>query len=492
MTGYNLGRYELTHAPMDADLTPHGDADSRYYEILKARRSDLDFLMPQFYNGYTRPTMGLDNASGSISVATLFSALSNDLFEREPHKVRGYLHMWCIFTFPPRYLFEWTPFRSDRTHSPKVVFGFCISDCPGFGVSGEVAVQIMKDLKAYNDGEFACNGGAFFWVALRDVNGFWSDLLVEELSATSGCSNGSKNDLAVGSSGIGDDDYHLQKPHMDQSPHMQGEEQNESDHQWDGNPKDMDEGSDSDGRDQMPHTLDEMQTDYDNDWKVNSKDVGEGGNSDGMDRIPHLLDEAQYEPNENSENVGDGYDDHGGDSDESPFGTSSCKELPMCDSVGIFDDSSCREYCHVQSLSVRNTSSRDYRWAEGDEEVSLFKCSKGCACRWDDISILRQWTQMCVGVQVNHDAKDFGLGGIALGLAASIIAVVSFTMVLYLVIRRRVVTRATLPNSGADVPPVMYQEHWHRTLRRIELSDGKTDTSWVELSQSGSHPVRLF
>lgn len=35
--------YELTHAPMDADLD-----GSKYYDILKERSADLDFLMPQF------------------------------------------------------------------------------------------------------------------------------------------------------------------------------------------------------------------------------------------------------------------------------------------------------------------------------------------------------------------------------------------------------------------------------------------------------------
>ena len=46
--GYSRGRYIVTHAPMDSDLTP---STSTYFQILKARRSDLDFLMPQVCTG---------------------------------------------------------------------------------------------------------------------------------------------------------------------------------------------------------------------------------------------------------------------------------------------------------------------------------------------------------------------------------------------------------------------------------------------------------
>lgn len=44
----------------------------------------------------------------------------------------------------------------------------------------------MTDLKTVNDGDFACNGGAFFWVALHDTNGQWSDAVVGEVSKTAG------------------------------------------------------------------------------------------------------------------------------------------------------------------------------------------------------------------------------------------------------------------------------------------------------------------
>ncbi len=153
--GYNRGRYELTHAPMDSDLA----RDSKYFGILRERRADLDFLMPQFYNGSTRAgTDGFDGSgAGQIKASTIFSSLANNLFDREPN---------------------------------KVVFGHCISDCSGTGsnVNANQAVQIQKQIKEYNNGEFKCNGGAFFWVANRDVGGAWSDQVVREVSLTSGCS----------------------------------------------------------------------------------------------------------------------------------------------------------------------------------------------------------------------------------------------------------------------------------------------------------------
>jgi hypothetical protein len=157
VNGYSRGRYEITHAPMDIDVSR---PDSKYYSILKARSADLDFLMPQFYNGVTRP--GLDGVggtgSGSMSALALFDMLSNDMFNEEPS---------------------------------KVVFGFCISDCSGTGsdVNANQAVQVLSDLKANNGGEFMCNGGAFFWVALHDTNGSWSDTVLGEVSKTAGCSN---------------------------------------------------------------------------------------------------------------------------------------------------------------------------------------------------------------------------------------------------------------------------------------------------------------
>ena len=154
--GYNRGRYEVTHAPMDTDLL----SDSKYFEILHERRADLDFLMPQFYNGYTRAGIdGFDGTgAGSMRASTIYSSLANDMFDNEPN---------------------------------KVVFGHCISDCSGTGsnVNANQAVTIQQEIKEFNNGEFGCNGGAFFWVATHDVGGGWSDAVVSEVSLSAGCSN---------------------------------------------------------------------------------------------------------------------------------------------------------------------------------------------------------------------------------------------------------------------------------------------------------------
>jgi chitinase len=154
--GYNRGRYEVTHAPMDSDLS---SKDSKYFQILKRRSADLDFLMPQFYNGVTRPGIdGIGGANaGSMSAISIFDNLVNDMF-------------------------------SGRAE--KVVFGFCISDCSSTGsnVSGSEAAQVMGDLRAYNQGAYECNGGAFFWVAQHDVGGLWSNAVDGAVSVTRGCS----------------------------------------------------------------------------------------------------------------------------------------------------------------------------------------------------------------------------------------------------------------------------------------------------------------
>ena len=83
--GYNRGRYEVTHAPMDSDLT----VDSEYFKILQARRADLDFLMPQFYNGLTRPAVdGIEGSgAGQFRAIDMYSDLANVMFEGEPEKV---------------------------------------------------------------------------------------------------------------------------------------------------------------------------------------------------------------------------------------------------------------------------------------------------------------------------------------------------------------------------------------------------------------------
>jgi len=140
---------------MDVDLV----IDSPYYQILKTHHEHLNFLMPQFYNGITKPTLGFTSALPERpSLDQVYSNLANDMFPGQPE---------------------------------KIVFGFCIDDCSvtGSNTNSVEAVGIYQELKTYNDGEFVCNGGAFFWVASDDVNGAWSEPLYTEVSQTAGCSS---------------------------------------------------------------------------------------------------------------------------------------------------------------------------------------------------------------------------------------------------------------------------------------------------------------
>jgi chitinase len=108
----------VTHAPMEPDMK----MGTAYYNVLKDVHADLDFIMPQYYNGLMFPVNGLAS-SGALAH---YTNLVDDMF------------------------------LGDAT---KVVFGFCSQDCPGFNINGQQAATVMTDLNA----AYSCNGGAFFW-----------------------------------------------------------------------------------------------------------------------------------------------------------------------------------------------------------------------------------------------------------------------------------------------------------------------------------------
>lgn len=140
----------VTHAPMDIDVQP----GSAYYALLRDISHTLDFLMPQYYNGITRPALdGIDGAGvGSVSALDHYSTITEDLF------------------------------GGDGT---RMVFGFCISDCgaTSSNANGAQAASVMTDLIA----AYGCNGGAFFWVAEHDGNGAWSSVVNGAMKASSTC-----------------------------------------------------------------------------------------------------------------------------------------------------------------------------------------------------------------------------------------------------------------------------------------------------------------
>ncbi|KAL3938282.1 MAG: hypothetical protein SGARI_001805 [Bacillariaceae sp.] len=139
----------ITHAPMDVDLLPTTD----YYDLLKSVAPTLDFLMPQYYNGVTRPISdGLEGQiAGSISAQEHYSTIIYEMFGGD---------------------------------AKRMVFGFCIADCSytGSNANANQAATVMTDLNLI----YPCNGGAFFWVAKDDTNGAWSSVVNSAMQSHGG------------------------------------------------------------------------------------------------------------------------------------------------------------------------------------------------------------------------------------------------------------------------------------------------------------------
>jgi chitinase len=121
----------VAHVPMDVDLVP----ETEYYKLLTrlADQDYVDFVMPQYYNGITKPGSDFDGALSH------FTSLVEDMFQGDP---------------------------------TKVVFGFCIADCSftESNLNAAQAVDVIEQLQEV----YPCNGGAFFWEAVDDINGSWS------------------------------------------------------------------------------------------------------------------------------------------------------------------------------------------------------------------------------------------------------------------------------------------------------------------------------
>ncbi|EJK57244.1 hypothetical protein THAOC_22737, partial [Thalassiosira oceanica] len=103
--------------------------------------------------------------AGAYSAESVYSNLAIDLFPNRPDKA-----------------------SSNRT----VVFGFCVNGCGGTGTNanGQQAVSVLQQVKEFDQGQYSCNGGAFFWVASADASGSWSDPVAAELALTAGCLDG--------------------------------------------------------------------------------------------------------------------------------------------------------------------------------------------------------------------------------------------------------------------------------------------------------------
>ena len=142
---------EITHAPMDSDIVP---GKPYYDDVLKVTGSLLDFLMPQYYNGITRPVIDgiAGTGTGSMSALSHYNTIVDNIYGGDP---------------------------------TRMVFGFCISACGGTGsnADGQQALTVMNDLNV----EHPCNGGAFFWVVENDQGASWSSLVSTGINSD-GCS----------------------------------------------------------------------------------------------------------------------------------------------------------------------------------------------------------------------------------------------------------------------------------------------------------------
>ncbi|HRI08666.1 MAG TPA: glycosyl hydrolase family 18 protein, partial [Nannocystaceae bacterium] len=128
----------LTHAPMDSQLHT-GDP---YFEIVADHASDLDFLMPQYYNGGLSPF----EPAGLAAIEDHYRDL-----------VDG-------------------PFGGDAS---RLVFGFCIE--PGCNplATQPAAVDVAEAV----DGWYPNAGGVFFWAHPNEYDAWFSTPLREHYDA---------------------------------------------------------------------------------------------------------------------------------------------------------------------------------------------------------------------------------------------------------------------------------------------------------------------
>jgi chitinase len=128
----------VTHAPMDSELQV-GDP---YYAILETVADDIDFLMPQYYNGGVSPF----TQDGLAAIEEHYGALVDGLFDGD---------------------------------ASRVVFGFCIEPgCNPVATQPE-AVAVMQTVEGWHPG----NGGAFFWAHPDDTGAWFSQPLREYYDA---------------------------------------------------------------------------------------------------------------------------------------------------------------------------------------------------------------------------------------------------------------------------------------------------------------------
>ncbi len=145
----------VTHVPMDADLVP----GQGYYSVLQGVASSLSYLNIQYYNSIVNTAA--DGFTGASSNACYGGPCQS--------AISHYQNLVSNM------------FNGDAT---KLVFGFCLTECNSFDVTGVQAAAILEDLTTH----FPCNGGIFAWEAQEDTNGSFAAAVGSVIETSTGCS----------------------------------------------------------------------------------------------------------------------------------------------------------------------------------------------------------------------------------------------------------------------------------------------------------------
>ncbi|MDG1959133.1 MAG: glycosyl hydrolase family 18 protein [Candidatus Binatia bacterium] len=136
----------VSHAPMDVQLdilgtcpAAMGFGDASYVPVLEATTDDVDFIMPQFYNGCFNPHVPEQTAEFLASYGALADIYDGD--------------------------------------ASRVAVGFCAEDCAGTGSNATPSevVDVLQQVYA----QYPNNGGLMMWESGADTSGQYSAAISE-------------------------------------------------------------------------------------------------------------------------------------------------------------------------------------------------------------------------------------------------------------------------------------------------------------------------
>lgn len=146
----------ITMAPMSSDVDPNDPYTKMLEKVVSGKKiaDRIDFMMPQYYNGFLRIPLASTDATEWARVETHYRNLV---------RVMG--------------------------DASKMVFGFCNGDCiSGHNANSQQALTVATKLDAL----FPSNGGSYFWAASDDTPAAtWSqalaDFYCQEEQVVDGC-----------------------------------------------------------------------------------------------------------------------------------------------------------------------------------------------------------------------------------------------------------------------------------------------------------------